>query len=258
MNASPMSRPVAGTVALLSGPRHLLLGFRLLLRPGVRGFMLIPVLGNTLLYSLAAALAFYGLDRTLDRWLPATADWLRWLLYPLLGVLLMVLALFTFTLLGNLILAPFNGLLSQRVERVLTGAVTSAPTETIGAAMRRSTRMALWRLGFVAIRIVGVFVLGLVPVVGVIALPLGIGLGAWLLALEFSDSPIGNWGWNLAQQRAMIRAHRAGFIGFGLAAMGLSLVPIVNFALIPAAVAGMTAYCLKLRDGDAPASAVRS
>lgn len=241
-----MIRPTVSTT--LSGPRHLLLGFRLLLRPGVRGFMLIPLLGNVLLYSLAAGLAFYGLDSALDRWLPASADWLRWLLYPMLAVLLLAFSFFTFALLGNLILAPFNGLLSERVERSLTGKVTSAPQETIWAAMRRSTRMAVWRLGFVIVRVAGVFLLGLIPVVGVIALPIGLMLGAWLLALEFSDSPIGNWGWDLAQQRELIRANRLGFLGFGLSALGLSLVPVVNFAVIPAAVAGMTAYCLQLRD----------
>ena len=47
--------PIHGALA---GPRHLLLGFRLLLRPGVRGFMLIPLAGNILLYGIAAALAF--------------------------------------------------------------------------------------------------------------------------------------------------------------------------------------------------------
>lgn len=247
-----MIRPTVSTT--LSGPRHLLLGFRLLLRPGVRGFMLIPLLGNVLLYSLAAGLAFYGLDNALDRWLPASIDWLRLLLYPLLGVLLLALSLLSFTLVGNLILAPFNGLLSQRVERALTGTITSAPEETIGAAMRRSTKQAVWRLGFIAVRVIGVFLLGLIPVIGVVAVPLGIALGGWLLALEFSDNPIGNWAWEPARQRAFMRAHRSGMIGFGLSVMGLSLVPVVNFAVIPAAVAGMTAYCLHLREADASGS----
>lgn len=252
MSAELMTRPTVAKA--LSGPRHLLLGFRLLLRPGVRGFMLIPLLGNVLLFSLAAGLAVYGLDSALDRWLPATVDWLRWVLYPLLGALLLVFAFFSFTLLGNLILAPFNGLLSERVERALTGSASTPANETLWRAMRRSTWQAVRRLGYVAVRVAGVFLLGLIPLVGVIALPLGLLLGAWLLALEFSDNPLGNWGWDFRRQRELLRAHRLGFLGFGLSVMGLSLVPIVNLALIPAAVAGMTAYCLRLREADAPAS----
>lgn len=236
----------------LDGPRHLLLGYRLLLRPGVRGFMAIPVLGNALLYTVAAVLAFYGLDAALDRWLPPIADWLRWVLYPLLAALLLVVAFFTFTLLGNLVLAPFNGLLSERVEALLAGSAARAPDESFWDMVGRSSRLALWRIGFILIRLVGVFLLGLIPVVGVLALPLGLILGAWLLALEFSDAPMGNWGWSLEQQRALVRQHRIGFITFGLAAMGMALVPVLNFALIPAAVAGMTAYCLRLRDARTP------
>lgn len=246
-----MTRSIARTS--LSGPRHLLLGFRLLLRPGVRSFMLIPLLGNILLYTLAAGLAFYGLDSALDRWLPASIDWLRLLLYPLLGVLLLVLAFLSFTLIGSLILAPFNGLLSQRVERALTGTVTSAADETVAAAMGRSTRQALWRLGFVVLRVAGVFLIGLIPVVGIIAVPVGVLLGAWLLALEFSDGPIGNWAWEPTRQHAFMHAHRGGMIAFGLSVMALSLVPVLNLALIPAAVAGMTAYCLRLREADGSA-----
>ena len=248
MNVASKFPPQLG--AALSGPRHMLAGFRLLLRPGVRGFMLIPLLGNTLFYSLAAGAAFWGLDSALDRWLPANVEWLRWLLFPLLAILLLVAALFTFTLVANLILAPFNGLLSEHVERSLTGQAARAPDETVLAAMRRSLRQALRRLGYVAVRMLGVFLLGLTPVVGLIALPLGLLLGAWFLALEFSDNPLGNWGWDFERQKQLMRTHRAGFIGFGLTAMGLSLIPILNFAVIPAAVAGMTAYCLQLRASE--------
>jgi CysZ protein len=237
-----------------SGPRHMLGGFGLLLRPGVRRFMLIPLLGNALFYSAATVLAFYGLDGALDRWLPADIDWLRWLLFPILIVLLLAIAFFSFTLVANLILAPFNGLLSEHVERDLTGQAARAPDETVPAAMLRSLRQALRRLGYVGVLVLGVFLLGLVPVVGVVALPLGVLLGGWLLAMEFADSPLGNWGWDFIRQRELMRRHRAGFVGFGLTTMGLNLIPIINFAVIPAAVAGMTAYCLQLRasqDADA-------
>jgi CysZ protein len=245
--------PLSATRPVLNGPRYLFQGYRLLLRPGVRGFMLIPLVGNALLYLLAAFLAIYGLDAALDRWLPSALDWLRWLLYPLIALGLLVVSYLSFTLLGNLLLAPFNGLLSERVEQSLTGKVSRPPDESVWEAMGRSSRLALWRLGFVLIRLIGVFVLGLIPVVGVLALPLGLLLGAWLLALEFSDPPLGNWGWDLARQRSLFRAHRLGFIGFGLCVMGLALVPVVNFALIPAAVAGMTAYCVDLRASTEPA-----
>ena len=241
--------PVAAAV---SGPGHVLLGYRLLLRPGLRRYVAIPLTVNIALYSLAGWAAFYGLDQALDRWLPASLDWLRWLLFPLLALALLVLGMLTFTLLANLLLAPFNGLLAGRVERLLSGLEPSGSGLGMASEMLRSVRQELRRLGYILVRLGAVFLLGLVPVVGVVAAPLGLLLGAWLLSMEFAGNVLGNWGWDLERQRAFLREHRWAFLGFGFATMGLALVPVVNFALVPAAVAGSTALCLKLR-GAGPA-----
>ena len=239
-------KPVAIAAGAVSGPHHLLLGYRMLLRPGLRRYVALPLAANIVLYSLAAWAVFSGLDGALDRWLPATLDWLRWLLYPLVGLLLLVLGMFTFTLIANLLLAPFNGLLASRVERLLTGRDPAGSGRGAWAEMRRSTGQELRRLGYIAVRVLAVFALGLIPVIGVVAAPLGLLLGAWLLAMEFSGNVLGNWGWDLQQQRDFLRAHRWTFLGFGFASMGLALVPLANFALVPAAVAGSTALCLRL------------
>ena len=244
MTASPLSHLALESI---SGPRHLLLGFRLLLQPGVRGLMLIPLAGNVLVYTLAAVLTFWGVDAALDRWLPASWDWLRWLLFPLAALLLLLVSFFTFTLLANLLLAPFNGLLSERVERALTGGTRAVEAPLSWITIKRVLRQESRRLLYIALRVAAVFLLGFVPVIGLLAVPLGVALGGWLLALEFAGNPLGNWGLGFAQQREFLRQHRAGMFGFGLAAMGLALVPFVNFALIPAAICGMTAYCLRLR-----------
>lgn len=238
----------------LSGPRHLLLGFRLLLEPSVRGLMLVPLAGNVLVYVLAAVLAFYGVDAAFDRWLPASVDWLRWILFPLVALLLLLLAFFTFTLVANLLLAPLNGLLSERVERALTGGTRAVAAPLAWVTVRRVLRQESRRLLYIALRVGAVFLLGWIPLIGLLAMPLGLLLGAWLLALEFAGNPLGNWGMGFAEQRQFLRVHRAGMLGFGLAAMGLALVPFVNFAVLPAAVAGMTAYCVRLRDLPAPAA----
>ena len=250
----PDLHPATIATAAISGPGHVLLGYRLLLRPGVRRFVVLPLLANILLYTLAFWAVFAGLDGVLDRWLPASLDWLRWLLFPLLGLVLLVLGFFSFTLLANLVLAPFNGLLSARVERLLSGAPPAGSGLGAWAEMRRSLSQEIRRLGYILVRVLAVFALGLVPVVGLVAAPLGLLLGAWLLAMEFAGNAMGNWGWDLARQRDFLRSHRWAFLGFGFAAMGLALVPVVNFALVPAAVAGATALCLRLRGAPPPAA----
>jgi CysZ protein len=241
----PLNTIAAGVA---SGPGHVLLGYRLLRRPGLRRYVALPLATNIVLYSLGAWAAFSGLDGALERWLPDALEWLRWLLYPLLGLLLLVLGMFTFTLLANLLLAPFNGMLAARTERLLSGADPSGSGLGAWSEMRRSLRQELRRLGYISVRVLGVFLLGLVPVIGIVAAPLGLLLGAWLLSMEFAGNVMGNWGWDLEQQRAFLRTHRWRFLGFGFATMGLALVPVLNFALVPAAVAGSTALCLRLRE----------
>lgn len=239
--------PAAIASGAVSGPGHLLLGYRLLLRPGVRRYVVLPLLGNILLYSLAFWASFSGLDWALDRWLPEALDWLRWLLFPLIGLLLLVLGFFSFTLLANLLLAPFNGMLAAKVERLLTGRAPEGTGLGAWAEAWRTIRQELRRLAYILMLLLAVFLVGLVPFVGVVAAPLGLLLGAWLLAMEFAGNPLGNWGFDLDQQRRFLRRHRWTFLGFGFATMGLALVPVANFALVPAAVSGATALCLRLK-----------
>lgn len=240
----------------VSSPRHLLRGYRLLLMPGVRGMMWLPLLGNALLFVLAVVLAVNGLDAAMSRWVPESLDWLRWLLYPLVLLLVLVLAFFGFTLIGNLIFAPFHGMLAERVEFALTGARPASSGRSFWQTVIRSLREELVRLLYVAVRMLAVFALGFIPVVGLLALPLGLLLGAWLLALEFAANPLANWGLDFPEQRRFMQRRRAGFLGFGFSAMGMALVPVLNLALLPAAVAGMTAYCLQVRDQDAATAAL--
>jgi CysZ protein len=210
--------------------------------------MLIPLLGNVLIFSLAAVCAIVGTDVAIDHWLPEMPAWLRGSIHLIVLIGLLVVSFFTFTLLGNLLLSPFNGLLAARVERALTGRAGSADATEFWTSVRRTVRQELHRLGYIGIRMLGVFALGFIPVIGLIAFPLGLLLAAWLLALEFAGNPLGNRGWDFDRQRAFLRAHRGGFLAFGFSAMGMSMVPVLNFALMPAAVAGMTVYCLRLSD----------
>jgi CysZ protein len=45
--------------------------------------------------------------------------------------------------------------------------------------------------------------------------------------------------------RRTLRRHRSLSIGFGSAAAGLTMIPIVNFVVMPAAVAGATAMWVR-------------
>lgn len=224
-----------------SGPACLIEGFRMLWQPGLRRFVLLPVVGNIVLFALAAGLALWGLEAVLDAWLPEQVGWLRWLLFPLLVVALLVGSLFAFTVLGNLLLGPFLGLLAAEVNRRLGGAPPLAGDGLLRDLLRDSG-MELRRLGYILLCSAGVLLLGFVPVLNLLVAPLGLLLTAWLLSMEHAAHPLGLRRMQLAEQLRFLRLNRVAALGFGFASMGALLVPGLNLVLLPAAVCGMTLF----------------
>jgi CysZ protein len=119
----------------ISGASYLLAGLRLIARPGLRRFVAIPLGINILVFSAAiywGMSLFEGLIAWLQSRLPRLPDWLSWLswleqglewvLWPLFIMLAALLVFYGFTLVANLIGAPFNGLLAEKVERLARGA----------------------------------------------------------------------------------------------------------------------------------------
>lgn len=260
--ASP--RPASVVSAPVEGARYLLTGLRLIGRPGLRRFVALPLLINVLVFSGGIWWgwnAFAGLMGRLQGTLPHWLSWLEWLLWPLFVLALLIIVFYGFSLIANLIAAPFNGLLAEKTEALLTGR-----TLTGGGDLQRLLKALpgtlldetgkvlyalLWSVPFLMLAF-------LVPVVGALIWFL---FTAWLLAVQYSDYPMGNAGLKFRDMRRALRARRALALGFGAATVGLTMLPVLNFIAMPAAVAGATAMWVgTLRAGGAPdaASAPRS
>ena len=82
--------------------------------------------------------------------------------------------------------------------------------------------------------------LSLIPAVNMAAPPLWILFGAWMLALEYADYPLSNRGLSFRDQRRLLRRHWPLALGFGSVVLLLTLIPLVNFLAMPAAVIGAT------------------
>jgi CysZ protein len=111
----------------------------------------------------------------------------------------------------------------------------------------------LGKLFYLATRAIPLLVLMLVPGLNVLA---GIGwlvFGAWFLALEYGDYPMANYAINGAEQRARLRQRRLQSLAFGSGIAVMMLVPVMQFAVMPAAVAGATRFWIDdLRSLDKP------
>lgn len=231
------------------GASYLLRGLRLLNQPGVRRFVYIPLLINLLLFAGLLWFAIAQFGGLIDWLMPALPEWLpEWaagllsgILWVLFGLSVGVLVFFTFTLVANLIGAPFNGFLAAAVERHLTGRDPQGPQRSVWMEVTLAVRGEFTKLGYFARRGLPLLVLFLVPGLNLAAPFLWLAFGAWMLALEYLDYPMGNDGLSFAEQRAAAGKQRLLMFGFGGAVSLGTMVPLINFIIMPAAVAGATA-----------------
>ena len=228
-----------------SGMHYLLIGLRLLRQPGLRRYVAMPLLISTLCFAGALSGLAYWLEILLDGLLgklPDWLDWLRYLLWPLFALAGVLLVFYTFSMITNLLAAPLNGMLAEAVEKHLTG----QPIDTGGwRALARdivpSLLSELRKLLYFALRAVPLGILFLVPGVNVAAPFIWALFSAWMLAVEYIDYPLANHWLHFDRQRDILRANRALAYGFGGSTLLLTMVPVLNFIAMPAAVAGATA-----------------
>ena len=229
----------------LKGFNAVLEGMRLIRQPGLRRFVVVPLLVNTALFTALIFAAVSGFEWLLDYllgFLPEWLHWLQYLLWPLFAVSVLLILAYSFTLLANLIAAPFNGVLAEAVEKHLTGQALdqTGNWRALLADIPPSLASEAQKLGYFALRSLPLLLLFLIPGINLMAPLLWALFSAWMLALEYADYPMGNHGLKFRDQRPRLRGRRLLTLGYGLTVLGLMLVPVVNFLAMPAAVAGAT------------------
>ena len=233
----------------ISGALYLFKGFKLIRQPGIRQFVIIPLMINTLLFAIAGYLLmgwFGGFIDELVMGLPEWAQWLEWLIWPLVAAALLLLVYFTFTIVANFISAPFNGVLSESVETHITGIKKEddSPWHTAITGIIPALKEEGRKLFYSLTRSLPFLILFFIPVVNLVAMPLWLLFGAWMLAIQYCDYPMANHNIEFNNQRALLKQRRFLAMGFGGAVLIGLMIPIVNFFVLPCAVAGATAMYL--------------
>lgn len=232
-----------------AGIGHLLTGLRLLNQPGLRRFVLIPLLVNIVIFSLLIWLGVGQFEGLLDWLVPEDSWWsfLRWLVWPLFAIGLVLTVFFSFTVLANLIAAPFNGLLAEQVERHLGGEIPSENTDwkALIADIVPSILVELRKLGYFLVRAIPLLILFVIPGLNLAAPVLWFLFNAWYMTLEYGDFPMANHGLKFTDQLPRMRKLRFNAIGFGSGLTLMMMVPVLNFLAMPAAVAGATALWVR-------------
>lgn len=233
----------------VKGAGYFLRGFGMLPQPGIRSFVLVPLLINIFLFGGAIWLLISQFDSWMEylmtAWLP---DWewlgfLRYILWPLFALLVAVVVYYSFSIVANFIAAPFNGFLSEKVERQLRGdPLGDEGWAELVKMIPRALSRELAKLLYYLPRVLLLLVLSFIPVIN-LAMPLIWFLfGAWMMAIQYCDYPMDNNRVGFADMKRLLKSYRLTAIGYGSLVQVGMLIPILNLILMPAAVVGATIY----------------
>lgn len=227
-----------------SGIPYLIDGFQLIFKPGLKRFVIIPFLINMLLFAglfFVAQHFFHIFSFWVETFLPSWLMWLSGILWFTFFIGFFLVFIYTFVTLANLIAAPFNSFLAEKVEFYLTGNLTVQKTwqENMKDVPRIIGRQ-LAILGYYIPRALVLLILFFIPLVQLIAAPLWFCFNAWFMTLQYLDYPTDGHKIPLANVHAWLWQHRLLSFSFGASVLFVTAIPILNFLVVPAAVAGAT------------------
>lgn len=229
-----------------SGFGYFFYGLELAVKPGIRQFVLLPLLANVLLVGGALFYLFSHLDVWIEQLmgqLPGFLSWLSYILWPLLVLTILATFSYFFSTLANFVAAPFNGLLAEKVEEHLTGRAVN--DDGMLAVVKDTPRILAreWKkLLYVLPKAIGLFILLLIPALGQTLGPiLWFGFTAWMLAVQYCDYPFDNHKVPFNEMRNSLKQKQGKAYSFGALVAIFTTIPILNLIVMPVAVCGATA-----------------
>ncbi len=229
-----------------SGLGYFFQGLKLALAPDIRKFVLLPLLTNIILVGSALFYLFSNLNEWITEWMSYLPNWLSWLSYLLWPVMVIVILgtfSYFFSTLANLIAAPFNGILSEKVEQKLCGQLDNS--QGLVSLIKDTPRILLreiQKIGYFLPKAIGLFILLLIPAIGQTAgAVLWFIFSAWILVIQYCDYPFDNHKIPFKAMRQDLKQNQSKAYGFGICVAFFTAIPILNLIVMPVAVCGATA-----------------
>jgi len=234
------------------GIHYLIDGFGLIAKPGLRRFVIIPLLINIVLFIGLFFLLRYFVNEFnvwFSSFLPAWLHWLSAILWIVFFTSFFIIIIYTFVIVANLIAAPFNSFLAEKVELYLTGNIPEERSlldniKDIPRIMGRQIAI----IGYYIPRALLIFILFFIPIVQAVAAVISFLFHAWFMTLTYIDYPTDNHRIPMRDVREWLNQRRSVSLGFGVGVLVCSMIPLVNCFTIPAAVAGATKFWINEAD----------
>ncbi|WP_372769242.1 sulfate transporter CysZ [Pseudoalteromonas sp.] len=224
------------------GFEYFLSGFSLISQKGLKRFVLIPLLINLVLFGSSLFFIIGWIEQGVNYvngYLPDFLSWLEFIIWPIALLLVLFIYSMVFTVITNFIAAPFNGLLSEKVELYLTGQRVN--DDGLADLLKDVPRMLGRELSklvyYLPKALLFLILLLFIPVFGQVMWFL---FSAWMFAVQYIDYPFDNHKIPFVEARLHLKQKQGLSYGFGAAVLIFSMVPIVNLIVMPVAVCGAT------------------
>lgn len=230
------------------GIKYFLGGFDSIQQTGIRRYAILPILVNVLLFSAGIYVLGDQFGSLMEQYLPDSEGYwiiLVYLLWIIFGLLILIIVFFSFTLLANLLGAPFNGPLAAAVEKKLEGHIEQSSDSSLIGDIAKALSGELRKWMYYLFWAIPLLILSFIPVINIASPFLWFIFGAWMMAIEYMDYPMGNHNYTFPAIKDTLRQHRMLSLGFGTAVMAFTMIPIINLVVMPAAVAGASKLWVK-------------
>ena len=220
----------------------------ILFKSELRRYVIIPLIINISLFSFTTYYVVSEFSSWMESLLPSWLDWLNWLILPLFTITILIVVFYTFTIVANIIAAPFNSLLSEKYENMIQGKIDSDNNETVMQLISRTMTAEIKKLIYILLWLIPLLVISLIPVINLISPFLWILFAIWMLSLEYLDYPMGNHNHYFPEVKQTAHQRKSMTLGLGSGLFILTIIPLVNFIAIPAGVVAATKVYLDNAD----------
>jgi len=238
-------KPISGFARGISYPLRAVKLFRH--KPSLLRYLIVPFFINLLVFTTTV---YFGVDLfqgLLETYAPSTSVWYGIILYYLAWMVAFLLTsvgvFFSFTVIGNLIASPFNELLSERAEMIITNAhddskfsLTQFVKESHNAIIVEIKKLTLFVIGMGLLLLIN-FIPGIGSLIYAVLAP---ALTLTFLAIEYMAFVLMRKQMTFAAQRRYVFNHPIMMFGFACGVFLMLMIPFVQFFSIPLAVVGAT------------------
>ena len=206
-------------------------------------YFIIPFLLNIVVLSLIVYFSITTLNPLIQKLIPDTnadtffmlrflMELLHFVIMPLLFIILAIITIFIYSIVGNIVTAPFNDFLSQKVEIKAFGENfdEAFSLKLIIGDIIRVAATIIKLLLLMAIAHILLLLLNFIPVLGsILYIGLGFMITAFFFGFQFYDYPLDRRRYTFFKKLKITLSFAPQVLGVGTGFFLLSLIPIINF-----------------------------